>query len=352
VALGDPLSAYRSVLVAGTNGKGSTTACLEAVLRRAGLRTGLFTSPHLVSFRERLRVDGVEVSEAEVVEAAPVVLEAGPRPSFFEAAWGMAAHLFAARGVDVAVWEVGLGGRLDATNVCEPEVSAVVSVGLDHVHVLGETLELIAAEKAAVFRPGRPALTAATGAALAALRALRPDVRAVAPFGGALSLRGAHQRRNAGLALELARALGVEPDARALADVGWPGRCERIGDVCLDCAHNADAVDALVAALEEPMHLVFGATEGKDVDAMAARLGPWARSVTLVTPTYPRRRTAADIAPTFARWSPRVGTTVAEALDERRGATLVTGSCFLVGEARAHLLGLQFPERGLLTTAR
>lgn len=353
-ALGDPLSAYRSVLVAGTNGKGSTAAFLEAVLRRAGVRTGLFTSPHLVSFCERIRIDGADVSRAAVADATPRVLAAHASPSFFEAAWAMAACLFAETGVEVAIWEVGLGGRLDATNVCEPDVSAVVGVALDHTHVLGDTIEAIAAEKAAVFRPGRPALTAATGAALDAVRALRPDVREVAPAVGlpTLPLLGAHQRRNASLALALAEALGVDGDPAALQDVRWPGRCERFGDVVLDCAHNADAARALLDALDRRMHLVFGATEGKDVAAMAGLLGPWARSVTLVTPTYGRRRLAAELTADFAPWSPRVGPKVSEALASREGDTLVTGSCFLVGEARASLLGLEFPERGLLTTAR
>lgn len=345
--LGRPLDAYRSVLVAGTNGKGSTCACLEALLVRAGVRVGVFTSPHLVSFRERIRVDGEDVSEAEVVDAAAAVLGVGETPSFFEAAWAMAAWVFRARGVEVAVWEVGLGGRLDATNVCDPRASAVVSVGLDHQHVLGETLEAIAAEKVAVFRAGRPAFTADT---TGTVRALAPDVREVAAFEGALGLAGAHQRRNAGVAVELARALGVTVDPAALADVRWPGRCERIGDVVLDCAHNADAVDALLATLEAPLDVVFGATEGKDVGAMAARLEPWARSVTVVTPRYPRGLAAEDVARSFA--DAAVGAGVAEVLAARTGPLLVTGSCFLVGEARAALTGAAWPERGLFTRAR
>ena len=152
--------------------------------------------------------------------------------------------------------------------------------------------------------------------------------------------------------MAIAQALRVEADPAALQTVRWPGRCERIGDVVLDCAHNVEAMEALLATVEAPMDLVFGATDGKDVAAMARLLGPWARSVTLATPTYGRRRLAADLEADFAPWSPRIGTTVAEALASRTGETLVTGSCFLVGEARAHLLGLEFPERGLLTTAR
>ncbi len=349
-ALGHPLGRYRSVLVAGTNGKGSTCAFLEALLRRAGLRVGLFSSPHLVSFRERIRVDGVDISESGVPPLVDRVLGLGLEPSFFEAAWAMAALYFADAGVDLVVWEVGLGGRLDATNVCEPEVSAVVSVALDHTHLLGDTIEAIAAEKAPVFRPGRPALTAATGAALDALRRLRPDVRSAVPVDVPVPLPGAHQRSNAGLAVAIAEALGVDPDTDALGSARWPGRGERIGDVLLDCAHNPDGAGSLAAWLPEPMDVVFGASEGKDVAGMAAALAPVARTVTLVTPRYPRCVPAPSIAHHFP--GATVGTTVAAALDGRRGPVLVCGSAFLVGEARAHLLGLEFPERGLLTTAR
>ena len=167
-----------------------------------------------------------------------------------------------------------------------------------------------------------------------------------------LPLPGAHQRRNAGLALAMAEALGVPGEAAALADVRWPGRGERLDDVLLDCAHNPDAAAALMAWLPEPRHLLFGAGEGKDVPGMAAALGPHAASVTLVTPRYPRCLPAAQLADAFAPYGPRIIDGVGAALDARPGPTLVCGSCFLVGEARAHLLGLPFPERGIVTTAR
>jgi len=360
-ALGDPLAAYDSVLIGGTNGKGSTAAFLEAALRAQGVRTGLFTSPHLMSFRERIRVDGQEVSSADVAAWAPEILDLAEADgaSFFEAAWALAATVFARRGVEVAIWEVGLGGRLDATNVADPVASAVVSVGLDHTHILGDTHLAVAAEKAAIFRSGRPALTAATGEGLDALRAVGPaHLEVVEPRPGlsTLPLPGAHQRRNASLALALAEALGRPAPPDALNATRWPGRGERIGDVVLDCAHNEPAMAALVDWLREaelgPIHLVFGAMMGKDVGAMARHLAPVADSVVLVTPDYPRRVDAAALAAHFP------GATVAgpvyAALDARPvdRITLVCGSCFLVGEARAHLLGVPFPECGLRTTAR
>ena len=206
--LGRPVGAVPAILIGGTNGKGSTAAFVEALLRGRGFRTGLFTSPHLVSFRERIRIDGEDVGPDRVVALAERVLAAGQRIGgevpFFEIVWGMAALAFAESSVDFAIWEVGLGGRLDATNACDPLVSAVVTLGLDHTAVLGPDLESIAREKAPIFRSGRPALTAARGEGLSALSAaLAPGVslrmidRDFEPAAAPLPLPGAHQRDNA-----------------------------------------------------------------------------------------------------------------------------------------------------------
>ncbi len=365
-ALGGPVGRMRGVLIGGTNGKGSTAACVEALLRAAGVRTGLFTSPHLVSFRERIRIDGEDVAEAAVPTLFERVLEAGRRaayePSFFEVTWAMAALAFAEAGVEVAVWEVGLGGRLDATNASDPEVSAVVGVGLDHTAVLGPDLRSIAREKAAIFRAGRPSLTAATGEELEALGAALPagvTLTVVEAHRAPRPLPGDHQARNAGLALAIVRGLGIDPDPAALDAVRWPGRAERMGDVVLDCAHNPPAMATLVAWLRQaeraPVHVVFGAMSDKETSGMAASLRAVADSVTLVTPLYPRRAPAASLLPAFAAF-PRVRVVddVAQALAERPRdrTTVVTGSCFLVGEARARLTGAEYPERGLLSLAR
>lgn len=359
-ALGRPLDAYRSVIVGGTNGKGSTSAFLDGLLRAGGLRVGLFTSPHLISFRERVRVDGALIAEEAVAALTPRVLAAHRAPSFFEAVWALAALHFAEVGVDLVIWEVGLGGRLDATNACDPEAAGVASLGLDHTAVLGDTLTAIAREKAGIFRAGRPALTTCHGEALDALRAAWPAVDAVATRADLppLPLPGAHQRRNASLACALAEALGVPVDVDALRTVSWPGRAERLGDVILDCAHNPPGAEALAAWLDEadlgPLHLIFGAMADKDVGPVAATLGPRAASVTLVTPDYPRRRAAAELRAAFPGADVAVIDAVPEALEARPRdrVTLVTGSCFLVGEARAWLTGQPFPELGLRTIAR
>lgn len=372
-ALGSPLGAVPCVLIGGTNGKGSTAAFVEALLQGRGLRVGLFTSPHLVSFRERIRIDGEEISEAKVVDLAARVLETaelrGIPLHFFEVVWAMAALAFAEASVDFAIWEVGLGGRLDATNACDPIASAVVTVGLDHQAFLGPDIWSIAREKAPIFRPGRPAFTAARGESLEALTAaLEPGVglqavgRELNPFGGPLPLAGAHQADNAALALALVRAMGVTPDPTALQSVRWPGRAERAApDLLLDCAHNQPAADALAALLlaEEgerrvPIDLIIGMMADKDVGAVLQRLAPLCRGITTVTPDHPRALSALELAARCPHARVSIGTTVGRALADRRSdaLTVVAGSCFLVGEARAHLHGLEYPEGGLRTLAR
>ncbi len=370
-ALADPLSAYRAVVIGGTNGKGSTCAFLEAALRAQGLSTGLYTSPHLVSYRERIRLDGHDVPVSTLLKTGPRVLDAADRvrASFFEASWALAALLFAEHGVDVAIFEVGMGGRLDAANACEPVASAVVSVGLDHTRALGTTIPEIATEKGAIFRAGRPALTTAHDAAIPALKAWAPQLQRVAVRDDLppLPLPGAHQQSNASLALALAAAIGHPAAPADLLGVRWPGRAERIDDVVIDCAHNPPAAEALAAWIDAaqagptplgPLHLIFGGMADKDLGPIADALAPRVASVELVTPEYRRRAEAAALAPLFeGKAGPAaltVGRSVGAALDRRPAGhtTLVAGSCFLAGEARAHLLGLEFPEAGLYTTAR
>jgi len=355
------LHRYDSILVGGTNGKGSTCIFLDSLLRAQGLKVGLFTSPHMNQFAERIRIDGEMLSPQTIIDLTaqvyPIVQASGG--SFFEAVWGMATVAFAQAQVDVAIWEVGLGGRLDATNVAEPVIAGITNIGLDHTHILGQTRDAIAREKSAIFREGSPALTSDDGDGLKALQtAYTRDLMVIPPLDSTydLGLRGPHQRRNAGLAVAIARHYGHHIDYDALTHVSWPGRCEIIDDVLLDCAHNPAGIDALsqvsTLANADSIHVIFGAVEGKDVASMAARIDAWAERVTVVTPDYPRRQCAEDVAPHFA--SAHVGSTVARALDQRdlHALTIVCGSGFLVAEARAHLLGIEYPECGLRTSAR
>ncbi len=315
-ALGDPHRRFRSIHVGGTNGKGSVCAVIERVLRAAGHRTGLYTSPHLVDFRERIRVAGRWVDEDWLDDAVARIeaLPEGRDRTFFEVATALGFLYFAERGVDVAVVEVGLGGRLDSTNVLAPELSVITSIGLDHTEILGDTIEQIAAEKAGIVKPGTPVICAdedpralaviaaagrARGAPVVPLRATwsgpesaghppRPDGpwpmfdageaaldatgltwEITHPEWGQVelhsTLRGRHQRRNLQLALA---ALGLWSrndaalDARAVRDgvarARWAGRLEPCpGDPRLwwDGAHNVAGMSALLAAWSDDLRL-------------------------------------------------------------------------------------------------
>lgn len=377
--LGDPQDRFEAVLVGGTNGKGSTAATLAAMIQAEGRRVGLFTSPHLTHFAERFQVGGQPL-KAEEVEAAlqqvrPHAEEIGA--SFFEIVTALGCLLFARAGVDVAVMEVGLGGRLDATNALDPALSVITNVSLDHTEVLGETREAIAVEKAGILRAGRPAVTgvgadlhgvlAREGADLWALDDQLLEVRSLRWAGaevmlglpdGALSFRtpllGAHGARNAALAALAAHRLGVSPEAIQAGAAGtvWPGRLEVLpfagGRLLLDGAHNPDGAAALVAALRElrveRLPVVFGAAGDKDVSGVAAALAPVAERLILTRAVLsPRAADPQALAPLFPDVPVTVAHSPAEALDVLRALdaplALVCGSLYLIGEVRPLLLG-------------
>ena len=389
-ALGEPQAELQVVLVAGTNGKGSTAALLAGIACAAGYRTGLYSSPHLEEPRERIRVDGLALPTLELDHLLHEVVAAAREeepPTPFEALTAAAFVAFAEARVELAVMEVGLGGRLDATNAAEPVLSLVSEVALDHQEQLGGSLEGIAFEKGGIFRAGRPALAwvtapeAAAGLRRAAAAAgaeveLLPEewraetrargeggqrVRLAGPTGGRellLPLGGAHQRGNLVLAVAAAEDLSVsgwprlvDAVGRGVAGTRWPGRLESVTlpggrRVLLDGAHNPHAVAALAAELEargEPYGLVFGALADKDVAAMAEAIAPRARRVWLAPPASPRAMTLEALAaqPPLAAAVPCAGAEEALAaaldspLDSPEGLPLVvTGSLYLVGEAR------------------
>ncbi|HSM91643.1 MAG TPA: folylpolyglutamate synthase/dihydrofolate synthase family protein [Anaeromyxobacteraceae bacterium] len=373
-ALGHPERAYPILQVAGTNGKGSTCAMAAAALAAAGLRTGLYVSPHLVRFNERIQVDGRLIDDAALDAATDEIRRACPwhergapeeRLTYFEFATLLGFLHFARAKVDVAVVEVGLGGRLDATSAATPRVAAVARIGLDHVQLLGDTVEAIAREKAGIFKPGVPAVAHAVQPP-GALETLRAEAaRRGAPFHvapaaweGPIGLAGEHQRGNAGLAataLRLLRSSGLDvPEdaiARGIATARWPGRLEQVGGVLLDGAHNPDGAAALAAALRSlhpgrPVELVFGVLADKDRHGMIAALGPAARRFHLVAPPSPRAAAPAEYRAEVERYAPAdVHATVEEALACARRAAAdgalvcVAGSLYLVGAARPVLGG-------------
>ncbi len=333
--LGNPQNRLRILHIAGTKGKGSTSAMLASVLRRAGYRTGLFTSPHLCRVEERFQVDGAPITAAELTTLLNEVRRAAagaPRPAitFFEAATAVGFLHFVRRRVDAAVVEVGLGGRFDSTNVCRPAVAVITSISLDHTRQLGDRVAMIAMEKAGIVKPGRPTLSGATAAEArlviericrergSPLRQLGVDfhydyepghiegepggvsprrdqparvrvrTRRVWPW-LELSLLGEHQAANAALAVacieQLLEAGWVIPDAAVaagLAATDWPARMEVVGRrplVVLDCAHNTASAEALVRTLRESFPpcrrlLIFAASNDKDLAGMFRILGP------------------------------------------------------------------------------
>jgi dihydrofolate synthase/folylpolyglutamate synthase len=372
-ALGHPERAAPALHVAGTNGKGSTCAMAAAALRAAGLRTGLYTSPHLQAFNERIQVAGAPLDDAALARAVAAVRAACPwhesggpedRLTYFELATLAAFVHFAEARVDVMVVEVGLGGRLDATNALTPAVTAVARIGLDHTRLLGGTLEAVAREKAGIFKPGVPAVLHAVQPP-GVLEVLQAEARRrgapwqVAPPGwpGPLALAGPHQQGNAGLAVAALRALrraGVPVDEPAiavgLATATWPGRLERVGGVLLDGAHNPDGAAALAAALAvlhpgRPAELVFGVLEDKDHAGMLEALAGVARRFHLVAPASARARPPAEVEVQARRLGLEADlhAGVGEALSCARAAArdgapvVVAGSLYLVGEARAQL---------------
>jgi dihydrofolate synthase/folylpolyglutamate synthase len=367
-ALGNPQDRFRSVHVAGTNGKGSVCALVSSVLREAGLRTGLFTSPHLVDFRERIRVDGQWADEARLAARLEYIqsLPEGRGRTFFEVCTALAFDDLAARGVEWGVIEVGLGGRLDCTNVITPEVCVITSIGLDHTEILGDRLELIAAEKAGIIKPGVPVVNAAGSAPAAAV------VRRVAAARGAPVTEpvppppgrgesgtgaGGAPARNAATAAAVletlvGRGVRIPPAAIAagLSNARWPGRFERCpGEPRLwwDGAHNPDGARVLRAWCEErglhPSTLVFATSRDKDASAFLGSLaGAVPTRRVIATRSRSERATPPEELAAIARaagWSaeiePNVATACRRALERATEAVpaLLTGSLFAVGEA-------------------
>ena len=380
-SLGHPERAAPTIHVGGTNGKGSTVAMLAAILAAAGHRVGVFSSPHLVSFRERITIGGVPIAEDEVVEGVEQVrrlVPGGPEGlglTSFEIMTLLAWWTFARHQVDAVVLEVGLGGRLDATNIVVPAVTVITNVAVDHEAFLGSDLEGIAAEKAGIIKPAVPVVTGGTGAAARVLRAraetqgsayeergldfdLAPGADGRLVFRSRmrriddlhLGLRGRYQRGNAALAV---RALELMPgfvpsvaNVRAgLAGAEWPGRLQLVREsprVLLDCAHNPAAIDVVVdevraCAAGRAVRVLFGVMRDKSWHSMLESLGRLATELVLTRPRQPRSADPRALAeavslPHRVEEDPE---RAYRAIVERSGPddiVLVTGSIFLIGD--------------------
>ncbi len=389
-ALGHPELAVPVVHVAGTNGKGSVSAMLEAVFRAAGWRTGLYTSPHLVKLGERVQVNREILSEAEIVsytqELRPVAerlvaIDPDNEPSFFEFMTAMAFLQFARRKCDIAIIEVGLGGRLDATNVVQPEVSAITSIGMDHCEYLGDDLEKIAWEKAGIIKPGRPVVMGRMPReAEAKIRAVAQErgsrlISVAQEFGEDISsypatnLEGDYQRWNAATARLVAQLLparwrlGDAAIAGGLSRVDWPGRWQRIRiggrQVILDASHNPEGASVLetnltrlVATTSQRPVIITGVLGVARARPLLQTIARHAAAIYLVVPQQARASSqeelAALIPPEFK--GPVYKSSVGELFPDRNRCTagrpdemvVVTGSIYLLGEVMARLA----PERG------
>ena len=377
-SLGNPHEVMPSVHIGGTNGKGSVSTLVAAALREAGWRVGLYTSPHLVSFPERIRVDGVPISEEAVAmwtsRLLSPILER--KATFFEATTALAFADFAARGAEIAVVEVGLGGRLDSTNVVTPLASGVTKIARDHMKYLGDTLELIACEKAGIAKPGVPFVIGETDPTLVevlrreARRAVgRADSRANADirvlpadyeWRGPLSLAGPHQRRNAAVAQGILTALPppYRPTAtqieRAFGLARIAGRLDQRGRWLFDVAHNPDGMRSLVRALAatrppRPLHALVSILGDKEWPEMLVQLDQAIdRGVLTIAPTAAGRgwdiewlnRWLRDPTrpPAHATWSlvPDFQEAIATVQDGA-GTVLVTGSFHTVGDVMQSL---------------
>ncbi len=388
---GNPHHRLRFIHIAGTNGKGSTCAMLESIYRAAGLRVGLFTSPHLVSFAERIQVNRqlVPVNEvARLVDEIRPLLKEFPteeHPTFFEVVTVMALRYFAEQQCELVIWETGLGGRLDATNIVTPLASVITNIEFDHQQWLGDTLEKIASEKAGIIKPGVPVVTAAepgrgleviaaTAQQLDALLTVidRNDAKGSLLDAAALPLLGSHQRLNAALAVAAVRAVEMhvsvphETIIEGLSRVHWAGRMQMAKTsggqtILLDGAHNPASAEALVRAFREQFPearpaVILGVLADKDWRSLAATVAPLARRLLLVPVKSGRSLAPADLLPVCRNANPQavveVCTSLADALERsaREPFLLLTGSLYLVGEALERLELSPVPaadERGL-----
>jgi dihydrofolate synthase/folylpolyglutamate synthase len=405
--VGEPQQQLRFIHVAGTNGKGSTCAMLEAVYRASGLRVGLFTSPHLVSFRERLQINRRLIPEADLARLVAALCEKnrGGAVTLFEFTTVLALMWFAEQHCDLVIWETGLGGRLDATNIVTPLASVITNIAFDHEQWLGHTLAQIAAEKAGIIKPGVPVLTTADAPeALAVIAAVaqkngspliqipsaiaestipslsptpgdrqegRPPCPAADPIPEPLSLRGRHQLINAALARAtigaLQAQLRVSPAElrTGLATVSWPGRLQLIthpdgSKILLDGAHNAAGAGVLRLALEtefagpRPL-LIFGSLADKNWPVICRILAPLADRFLTVPVASKRTADPRELAAALRAANPAAEVTVCPGLPaalataQHADFVLITGSLYLIGEALDRLgLAQAGPgERGL-----
>ena len=358
-----PAAGQKFIHVAGTNGKGSTCAFIHSILKAAGLNAGIFTSPHLIRFGERIRDSERMITPAEIAAGITRLREHvtgwDPHPTFFELALALALEWFAQRENPWVVLETGLGGRLDATNAITPAVSVITPIGWDHMDMLGDTLAKIAAEKAGIIKPGVPVITmpqppeALEVIQRTAAERGAPLTIVTASWEGEIGLAGTHQRWNAAMAVAALRAAGLSFDenviARGLRDVQWPGRFQKIRNLVIDGAHNLEAAQVLAQTWREQFpneqaDIIFGAVSGKDTAAVLRELAPVAAAWHFTGFESPRALPSETLREIWngLGLAPRPVTTHARVADALQALNttdrvLIAGSLYLAGEALALL---------------
>lgn len=365
LALHVDLAGARVIHVAGTNGKGSVCAMIESIARVKGYSTGLFTSPHLISFRERIRVNGEMISDADVAigltKIRDLVSDWRPHPTFFEITTALALDYFTGQKIDIVILETGLGGRLDATNAVQSSVSVITAIDLDHQKWLGNSIEEIAREKAGIIKPNTPVVCApqpfpgeeVIGARAAECKA--PFQQVYERYGSMpIGLHGTHQKQNAALAVAALRAARIDIDdsaiTRGLLSVEWPARFQRWDHrTIIDGAHNPMAARALAATWRETFGgqrttLVLAILEDKDLRGICEALAPISQHAILPRIRSERATNPQELAKIFINLGVpcQIGGTVDQALQKaqaRETPILITGSLHFAGEALAHLEG-------------
>jgi dihydrofolate synthase / folylpolyglutamate synthase len=361
------LGRARVIHVAGTNGKGSVCAMIDSILRAQKYRTGLFTSPHLVTFRERIRVDGKMISEEAVANGLTTIRDLvrdwDPHPTFFEIATALALKHFSNAKIDVAILETGLGGRLDATNAVQSNVSVMTPVDFDHQQWLGQSLREIATEKAGIIKPKTPVVSAPQAPDTEkVIRARAAECEAPLQFvndsyqKAPVLLSGEYQKQNAALAITALRAAKIDIDdfsiARGLASVDWPARFQRWDDrIVIDGAHNPGAVRVLAQTWRESFgdqraSLILAILSDKDLGGICETLAPIADSVLLPKIRSERATPPGELAQIFAAITPSLPCSITGSIPDalalaraKPNPILLTGSLHFAGEAFAYLQG-------------
>ena len=360
-------STPKVIHVAGTNGKGSVCAMIDSICRAQGYRTGLFTSPHLVTFRERIRVNGEMISEDAVAHGLTIIRNLvanwDPHPTFFEVVAALALRHFSDTTVEIVILETGLGGRLDATNAVQSNVSVITPIDFDHEEWLGKTISEIAAEKAGIIKPGVPIVSASQRAeAEEVIRARAAKCGAPIQFvtdpydETPVALAGSHQKQNAALAIAALRATKIDIDSSAIAQglshIEWPARFQRWDEgTIIDGAHNPAAVRALAETWREMFGyqratLILAILADKDLNAICEALVPISDSVLLPKIRSERAAAPEDLARVLGNSTPPLPCSITPSIDEaltlaraKPNRILITGSLHFAGEVLAHLRG-------------